>query len=63
MRQQDKPLTTTPNGKDLVALAEMIAAGKITPVIDRVYPLEQFVDAPRYVDQGHKRGNVVITVA
>jgi NADPH:quinone reductase-like Zn-dependent oxidoreductase len=50
------------NREDLEALSELIEAGKVTPVIDRTYPLMDAPDAIRYLEQGHPRGKVVITL-
>jgi NADPH:quinone reductase-like Zn-dependent oxidoreductase len=46
----------------LTLMRELVEAGKFRPVIDRVYPLEQIVQAHRYVQTGHKRGNVIVTL-
>jgi NADPH:quinone reductase-like Zn-dependent oxidoreductase len=55
-------LLSRPNQKDLVCMKELLEAGKVVPVIDRRYPLSETAEAIRYVEKGHARGKVVITM-
>jgi NADPH:quinone reductase-like Zn-dependent oxidoreductase len=50
------------NKEDLIVLKDLLAAGKVRPVIDRTYPLSETPEAIRYLEAGHARGKVVITV-
>ena len=57
-----RPLSSKPNQPDLHLLKELIEAGKLTPVIDRTYPLSEVPDAIRYLHEGRARGKLVISV-
>src|SRR5829696_8348382 len=52
---------STPNHEDLLILKELIESGKVTPVIDRTYPLAEVPEAMRYLEGGHAKGKVLIT--
>jgi NADPH:quinone reductase-like Zn-dependent oxidoreductase len=56
------PFVATTGVQDLDTLRELIDAGKVKPVIDRCYTLDQLADAIRYLEQGHARGKVVISI-
>lgn len=62
VRQQGRPYLSIPKKEDLVVLKELIEAGKVTPIIDRTYLLSETPEAFRYLNEGHARGKVVITV-
>ena len=54
--------TVIPNKEDLIFIKELLEGGKVLPVIDRLYPLSETAEAIRYLEEGHARGKVVITV-
>jgi len=60
--QQMGMMMADANHKDLTILADMMQAGTVKPIIDRTYPLSQIADAIRYLEQGHARGKVIISV-
>jgi NADPH:quinone reductase-like Zn-dependent oxidoreductase len=60
--QQGRPFVSMPNKEDLATLKELAEAGKITPVIDRTYPLSETPEALSHVGEGHAQGKTIITV-
>jgi NADPH:quinone reductase-like Zn-dependent oxidoreductase len=60
--QKLRAFIATASKEDLVVLTELIEAGKVAPVIDSTYPLSETPEAIRYIEEGHARGKVVITV-
>ena len=62
VRQRLRPFLSLPKKEDLVVLKELIESGKVTPVIDRTYPLSEVPEAMRYLEEGHARGKIVIAV-
>jgi NADPH:quinone reductase-like Zn-dependent oxidoreductase len=57
-----RPLAFKERGEDLVALTELIESGKVAPIIDTVYPLDQTPKAIEYLKNGHARGKIVVTI-
>jgi NADPH:quinone reductase-like Zn-dependent oxidoreductase len=62
VRQHIKPMMAEIRKPDLLVLSDLVEGGKITPVVDRTYPLRETAEAVRYLEGGHARGKVVITV-
>jgi NADPH:quinone reductase-like Zn-dependent oxidoreductase len=61
--QRLRPLPSQQNREELLAVTRLIKDGKLTPVIDRTYPLADTAEGLRYLEQGHARGKAVVTVA
>ena len=55
-------VSSKPDKNDLATIKELLETGKVVPVIDRCYPLSEVPEAIRYVEEGHAKGKVVITV-
>ncbi|MCJ7781377.1 MAG: NAD(P)-dependent alcohol dehydrogenase, partial [Acidimicrobiia bacterium] len=62
VKQQGRPFVSTSNPEDLAALRDLAEGGKITPVVDRTYPLNEAPDAVAHVGEGHAQGKTIITV-
>ena len=62
VRQKLRPFVSMGKNEDLVVLKELLESCKVTPVIDRTYPLSETPEAMGYVGDGHARGKVVITL-
>jgi NADPH:quinone reductase-like Zn-dependent oxidoreductase len=62
VKQKMGMMLADPSNKDLTLLADLVQSGKMKPVIDRTYKLSETVDAVRYLEEGHARGKVVITI-
>ena len=60
-RQRLRPFTSFGRRQDLLTMADLLATGQVTPVIDRIFTLDDAADALRYVGAGHTRGKVVVT--
>ena len=60
--QRLQALIASDNGEDLQVLTGLIETGKVTPVIDKIYPLSDVPDAVHHLEQGHARGKIVITI-
>ena len=60
--QRLRPLPSKPTREELLTVTELIESGRLTPIVDRTYPLADTAEGLRYVEQGHARGKVIITV-
>ena len=60
--QKLRTFISTQNHEDMLVLKELLESGKLTPVIDRTYPLSEVPEAIRYLEEGRTKGKVVITV-
>ena len=61
-KQQGRPFLSVPNKEDLATLKDLVEAGKIAPVIDQTFPLEEGIEAITYVGEGHNQGTSIITM-